>query len=642
MSAPPPPQPPVQVQVLDLSAESLAARREHELMLLDLEAKKRAYQVDVPTLVDDVRSALRAMGLPVRLFGENLADVRDRLRMELARREVLKEGGVKVDSALDLMAKKTGEGAAEEEDKGGEEQEVTKYTVAEPELMAAREEIGKFSTKRARARLARERLRRETAKQRGEENSASINVNGKRPLDKKANVVEPDAASAGAGDVNGASAEEEDILTKLDRECLRLYKSVRSMCLEGSQFADARPLSAICTSPPAPGYAMDGRGNRPALIATGGWSGAVRIWDGSLGSSTLDPLATKTQGHEDRIMGIAMAPFLGGIEAKDYEPIVATASIDLTGKLWKVRRNDCVPMPMEEDDDSAAAGKQKKSNGERADPYAIEELATLRGHAARLGRVAFHPSGRYVATTSFDHTWRLWDVETGGTQLLLQDGLWKECYGIGMHPDGSLCATTDFGGTVRASPWRPSWVVSRRRTTSPLLPPHRLTLRGSFGKSDGTIACQCPWRKMMIALLQASRRRVTEKGPIHMQSRSLPPFVDMPLDWVASRSIPPVDMLPPLRSITPGGCGMWKRAELSYFYRMGCGRNATASVCIPMEVFAPPPISEAPSSAGTSGRANRPVTSPVLTPDEFCAPSSRRMVFSWPRRAMTVPSRSGI
>mmetsp|Transcript_25774 Transcript_25774/g.60252 ORF Transcript_25774/g.60252 Transcript_25774/m.60252 type:complete len:294 (+) Transcript_25774:267-1148(+) len=192
-----------------------------------------------------------------------------------------------------------------------------------------------------------------------------------------------------------------------------------------------------------------------------------------------------------------------------------------------------------------------------------------------------------------------------------------------------------------ASPWRPSWVVSRRRTTSPLLPPHRLTLRGSFGKSDGTIACQCPWRKMMIAL-QASRRRVTEKRPIHMQSRSLPPFVDMPLDWVASRSIPPVDMLPPLRSITPGGCGMWKRAELSYFYRMGCGRNATASVCIPMEVFAPPPISEAPSSAGTSGRANRPVTSPVLTPDEFCAPSSRRMVFSWPRRAMTVPSRSGI
>mmetsp|Transcript_2696 Transcript_2696/g.7918 ORF Transcript_2696/g.7918 Transcript_2696/m.7918 type:complete len:586 (-) Transcript_2696:167-1924(-) len=447
MSAPPP-QP--SVQVLDLSAESLAARREHELMLLDLEAKKRAYQVDVPTLVDDVRSALRAMGLPVRVFGENLADVRDRLRMELARREVLKEGGAKVDSALDLMVKKPGEATAEEEGKGGEK-EITKYTVAEPELVAAREEIAKFSTKRARARLARERSRREAAKKRGEENNVNINVNGKRPLD-KANVVEPDAASAGAGDANGtsASADDEDILTKLDQECLKLYKSVRNMCLEGSQFADARPLSAICTSPPAPGYAMDSRGDRPALIATGGWSGAVRIWDGSLGSTTLDPLATKTQGHEDRIMGIAMAPFLGGIESKEYEPIVATASIDLTGKLWKVRRNDCVPMPMEEDDEGGnGTANKKKSNEEVPEPYVIEELATLRGHAARLGRVAFHPSGRYVATTSFDHTWRLWDVETGGTQLLLQDGMWKECYGIGMHPDGSLCATTDFGGTIQ-------------------------------------------------------------------------------------------------------------------------------------------------------------------------------------------------
>ena len=170
------------------------------------------------------------------------------------------EGGVKVDSALDLMAKKPGEVAAQDE--GKVEEAVTKYTVADPELVAAREEMAKYSTKRARARLARERSRREAAKRRGEENN--INANGKRPLG-KTNVVEPDSAEA-----NGPSTEEgqeEDILTKLDRECLQLYKSVRNMCLEGSQFADARPLSAICTSPPAPGYAMDSRGDPPALIA---------------------------------------------------------------------------------------------------------------------------------------------------------------------------------------------------------------------------------------------------------------------------------------------------------------------------------------------------------------------------------------
>ena len=42
-------------------------------------------------------------------------------------------------------------------------------------------------------------------------------------------------------------------------------------------------------------------------------------------------------------------------------------------------------------------------------------------HAGRLSRVAFHPSGRYVGTTSFDTSWRLWDVESC-RELLLQVG----------------------------------------------------------------------------------------------------------------------------------------------------------------------------------------------------------------------------
>ena len=37
----------------------------------------------------------------------------------------------------------------------------------------------------------------------------------------------------------------------------------------------------------------------------------------------------------------------------------------------------------------------------------------------RLGRIAFHPSGRHLATASFDQTWRLWDVESS-TCLLEQ------------------------------------------------------------------------------------------------------------------------------------------------------------------------------------------------------------------------------
>ncbi|KAL3936525.1 MAG: hypothetical protein SGBAC_008180, partial [Bacillariaceae sp.] len=90
-----------QVEVMELTEASQRDRQKHQHVLLEIEAKKRAFQVDVPTLPNDVRMALRHLGLPVRLFGENLANVRDRLRMELAKREVLKEQGGEIDDSLD-------------------------------------------------------------------------------------------------------------------------------------------------------------------------------------------------------------------------------------------------------------------------------------------------------------------------------------------------------------------------------------------------------------------------------------------------------------------------------------------------------------------------------------------------------------
>lgn len=45
-------------------------------------------------------------------------------------------------------------------------------------------------------------------------------------------------------------------------------------------------------------------------------------------------------------------------------------------------------------------------------------LGTLEGHTDRLGRIAFHPMGRHLASASFDRTWRMWDLET---QACLQE-----------------------------------------------------------------------------------------------------------------------------------------------------------------------------------------------------------------------------
>jgi len=64
----------------------------------------------------------------------------------------------------------------------------------------------------------------------------------------------------------------------------------------------------------------------------------------------------------------------------------------------------------------------------------------MKGHQGRVCRVAFHPSGRYVGSASFDTTWRLWDVETS-KELLLQEGHSKEVYTVEFQNDGALVAS---------------------------------------------------------------------------------------------------------------------------------------------------------------------------------------------------------
>lgn len=442
------------VEYLELTQDSLAAQQSHRVLLLDIEARKRASTVDVPTLPNDVRDALRNWGEPIRLFGEDLAAIRDRLRMVMARWEVWKEQQEKglVDGQMQLPQPMDEEEALVY----GEAEEITEttYTHASPDLINARKLMCDYSLGRSRYRLELERQRRR----------GMVRWTRSKKRARLFDREDEDDTPGGARRLySNAGLKEDSMLVKsLDDTCEKVYECIRNKALEGSQYGDVRPLSSVCTSSVSTGNDAT-MGQLPKLIATGGWSGGIKIWNGGddhFGSSgdvsqnraqegaPLDLLGAKNIVHEDRIMGIAMKPYLTSITSTEPLTIVGSASIDLTAKLCAIKLN--------EDANSGGGDSMEVENLNTKDNklrYNIEECAHLKGHAARLCSIAFHPTGKFVATTSFDHTWRLWDVETssmsGGNELLLQDGHAREVYGVGFHPDGSLVATTDFGGVVQ-------------------------------------------------------------------------------------------------------------------------------------------------------------------------------------------------
>ncbi len=80
------------------------------------------------------------------------------------------------------------------------------------------------------------------------------------------------------------------------------------------------------------------------------------------------------------------------------------------------------------------------------DTDTLQERALLTGHTSGVTSVSFGPDGRTIASGSWDHTARLWDVATAtqkGT-LTVPGG----CQSVSFSPDGSTIATGSYDRTV--------------------------------------------------------------------------------------------------------------------------------------------------------------------------------------------------
>jgi U4/U6 small nuclear ribonucleoprotein PRP4 len=171
---------------------------------------------------------------------------------------------------------------------------------------------------------------------------------------------------------------------------LLLTPAFQTYTIFSSQLADDRPLTYLSFSP------------NSKLLATSSWSGLVKLHS-IPGCSHLLTL----RGHRERVSGLGWHPGATvGLSPKAANLVTGAADGGLF--LWSLA--------------------------------ADTPLVKLAGHKARISRVGFHPSGDYVASTSFDASWRLWDVERG-QEILLQEGHDKEVYAMGFQGDGSLLGT---------------------------------------------------------------------------------------------------------------------------------------------------------------------------------------------------------
>jgi WD40 repeat protein len=142
-------------------------------------------------------------------------------------------------------------------------------------------------------------------------------------------------------------------------------------------------------------YSPDGR-----LLASGGWDRVIKLWDAATG----EPVASLAAGGA--VFTLAFS--------RNGDYLAAGGSPDAEIRVWYVPTGQL--------------------------------HAVLRGHKARVRRIAFSPDGRRLASVSEDHTVRVWDVIAAKELASLPgphgDRDWLPEYGsVSFSPDGRLLAT---------------------------------------------------------------------------------------------------------------------------------------------------------------------------------------------------------
>jgi U4/U6 small nuclear ribonucleoprotein PRP4 len=414
-----------QQQYMQLSNDALSAQQKRDHLLRELEIMNRAKTLLIPTDDHQVKMQLRSLGQPITYFGEGPGDRRDRLKLLLARSQVEQQQLQQIQQQQQQQI--------QYQTSGQQQQQEDEMEIDEDELLFIE---GPDTVGEARSKIAQYSLHRAHERRKYQQNLY--------------NQMKQQASQP-------------QLLESEIQKYKKLMDDIHSYDVIGSEFADRRPVSSISVLP----Y----RYMNKRVAITSAWSGNVKIWD-----IDAHNCLQVYKAHDLRIVHTQFSP----LQSNDESISFATASSDKLVKLWRVTLNessiergmqDSKDIDLEEDvstpnmeDDNAeivAVPKKTRAVDSITSNSTINSSVTLSGHSDRLSRICYHGSGHYLASSSFDKTWRFWDI-TKETCLYEQKGHSSAVYAIVFHPDGSLCASSDLGGIIRV------WDMRTGRTIIPL------------------------------------------------------------------------------------------------------------------------------------------------------------------------------
>ena len=139
---------------------------------------------------------------------------------------------------------------------------------------------------------------------------------------------------------------------------------------------------------------------------TGSYDGYVRIWNYDHGADHSIDLIHSFSAHEKPIKSLLIQK-IEFSKGKEIEKVhLLTSSIDSTIKWWKIERNSA---------DDNKKNNNKKKNGKSEIKYEKEEISIFHGHTQAVESLSLSPSQENVASGSWDHTLKIWDLSSSSS-----------------------------------------------------------------------------------------------------------------------------------------------------------------------------------------------------------------------------------